>query len=393
MRDRILISAARTLVTALALMCPVGASAKEIQVRVSGVLDGETITARDARDVEMRIRLHAVAAPKKDQPWSEAARQHLSDLTLGKQVTIVPMGIENNYIVGRVYLNGVDIGQQMIRDGVAWHFKHYVDEQDKLSSRLYAECESAARSERRGLWQDPQPTPPWNFTPALKTQTAVGASSWPEALAAAKPAGPRPGHGLTSEDLRSYRNASPAGAVPAPPAPAAGARAGGAKGKMLAPGGEYFSVDVPGVGAQFGTQLPTPKGQVDAQFYMSRSGESAYMVIWATGPYEGETPAAIFDGTMANFKQGIKKFFDSRGQDFNCKVVNERELSLNGFTGRQYKVTGCEPGAVIRIYYKANGKRLKLYMFGAVNGDEGAPEARHFFESFHIDSERNSFID
>lgn len=50
----------------------------------------------------------------------------------------------------------------MIRAGLAWHYKRY----DK--NPAYAAAESEARSAKRGLWSDPNPTPPEQFRKAKR---------------------------------------------------------------------------------------------------------------------------------------------------------------------------------------------------------------------------------
>lgn len=66
-------------------------------------------------------------------------------------------------IVGKVVLNGEDICLEQIRAGYAWHYKKYQDEQSAEERALYAESEAVARSEKRGLWKDRDPVPPWAY--------------------------------------------------------------------------------------------------------------------------------------------------------------------------------------------------------------------------------------
>ena len=50
-----------------------------------------------------------------------------------------------------------------IETGMAWHYKRYEREQLPEHRVAYARAEGAARAERRGLWRDPKPVPPWEF--------------------------------------------------------------------------------------------------------------------------------------------------------------------------------------------------------------------------------------
>jgi hypothetical protein len=44
-----------------------------------------------------------------------------------------------------------------------WHYKKYEREQSTEDRVAYALAEGTARAERRGLWRDPRPVPPWAF--------------------------------------------------------------------------------------------------------------------------------------------------------------------------------------------------------------------------------------
>ena len=57
----------------------------------------------------------------------------------------------------------MDVNAQMIEDGWAWHYKKYNDE------RRLASLEEEARAEKRGLWADSNPLPPWEFRARKKT--------------------------------------------------------------------------------------------------------------------------------------------------------------------------------------------------------------------------------
>ena len=64
--------------------------------------------------------------------------------------------------VGRIYLGERFINMEMVRDGFAWRYVQY----DKPGEFTGAEAE--AREHRRGLWVDPNPTPPWEWRKAKR---------------------------------------------------------------------------------------------------------------------------------------------------------------------------------------------------------------------------------
>jgi len=60
-------------------------------------------------------------------------------------------------------LNGLDVGLEQIKAGLAWHYKQFEQEQTINDRATYAEAERYARLNRIGLWQDSNPMPPWDF--------------------------------------------------------------------------------------------------------------------------------------------------------------------------------------------------------------------------------------
>jgi endonuclease YncB( thermonuclease family) len=66
-------------------------------------------------------------------------------------------------IVGKVMVDGQDVNLEQIKAGVAWHFKRYEKEQPLEDRLAYAQAESEARADQRGIWREPQPVAPWEF--------------------------------------------------------------------------------------------------------------------------------------------------------------------------------------------------------------------------------------
>ncbi|HEV2862885.1 MAG TPA: thermonuclease family protein [Pyrinomonadaceae bacterium] len=159
----------------------VSASGRTLYGKVAGVTAGDTFTLTTGVNQKQEVRLFGVAAPKKGQPLHDVSRQHLSDLALGKDVAVaVKMMDEEVNLVGVLTAAGADLGAQMIRDGAAWHFAEEAPQADSDMGRLYGECEAAARNEKRGIWNEESPTPPWEF--ARKRAEAL-AGKEPQAFA------------------------------------------------------------------------------------------------------------------------------------------------------------------------------------------------------------------
>lgn len=130
----------------------------QLRGKVVAVADGDTLTLLGAGNVQTRVRLSGIDAPERGQPFSQRARQELSGLVFGKVVEIEDLG-QDRYgrTIGRVFFDGIDVGQRLVEQGLAWHYKRYDD------SEALSRAEEAARAARKGLWQAPGPVPPWEW--------------------------------------------------------------------------------------------------------------------------------------------------------------------------------------------------------------------------------------
>lgn len=142
--------------TLFSLLCLASTSrAAGVRGVVADVLDSRTISVSGGATAPLRVRLRGVGVPRNDPSMTEAARQHLAQLVLGKEVTVETLGLDQSGdVVGAVFVEEMDVGMQMVRDGAAPYDSSYGGGADALAGRLYAECESAARREKRGIWQE-----------------------------------------------------------------------------------------------------------------------------------------------------------------------------------------------------------------------------------------------
>ena len=132
--------------------------------RVVGVSDGDTVTVLTAENRQFKIRLSGIDAPEKKQPFGAHAKETLSRQLFGQAVT-VEWSKTDRYgrIVGKIEIDGVDANLEQIREGSAWVYTQYLRELPVEDRKLYLEAERQAKSERRGLWRDNDPEPPWQW--------------------------------------------------------------------------------------------------------------------------------------------------------------------------------------------------------------------------------------
>jgi endonuclease YncB( thermonuclease family) len=124
--------------------------------KVVGVIDGDTYDVLvEGRSI--RVRMEGIDAPERGMPYYKAAKQHLSVLCFGKQITLVSTGKDHHKrTLGFAYLtDGRELSREMLKAGYAWHYKKY------NSDPALAQLEVVARQNRRGLWAESMPMPPW----------------------------------------------------------------------------------------------------------------------------------------------------------------------------------------------------------------------------------------
>jgi len=127
------------------------------QGKVVGVSDGDTITVMHHGKGE-RIRLYGIDCPEKRQAFGKRAKQFTSSMVFGKHVSVKPITTDRyGRTIAWVYVNGTCLNEELLRAGLAWHYKKYSTE------RHLAELENEARAAKTGLWSDPHATPPWDF--------------------------------------------------------------------------------------------------------------------------------------------------------------------------------------------------------------------------------------
>jgi endonuclease YncB( thermonuclease family) len=139
----------------LLLANPAGA---DFAGEVVGVIDGDTIDVLHDGHSE-RIRLHGIDAPEKSQAFGKRSKHAASELSFGKDVTVVEHGRDKyGRTLGEVILPGdKSLNQEMVRSGHAWRYRKYSD--DRTLDRL----ETNARRSNRGLWQDDDAVAPWEY--------------------------------------------------------------------------------------------------------------------------------------------------------------------------------------------------------------------------------------
>ncbi|BEP43617.1 thermonuclease family protein [Variovorax sp. V15] len=151
---------------ALALLAfPLLSQAAPRNCLVVGISDGDTLTARCGRIgayERVKVRIAAIDAPEKAQPYGQRSRQALGGICFGEQALITEVDTDRyGRTVADVSCNGEDAGSRMVSEGWAWVYD-YNRLATKRGGGLF-KLQERAQARRAGLWADPKPTPPWEW--------------------------------------------------------------------------------------------------------------------------------------------------------------------------------------------------------------------------------------
>lgn len=149
------------LLAALTLLSP--ALAETLLGHCVGVADGDTCTLLLTDDAggkrTEKIRFHGIDAPESHQAYGQAAKKFVSDLIYDKDIRVeVQTRDKYGRLVGKIFVGDTNVNLEVVKAGYAWWYRQY-----GAGETAIAETEEAARTARRGLWQDKNPVAPWDF--------------------------------------------------------------------------------------------------------------------------------------------------------------------------------------------------------------------------------------
>ncbi len=88
------------------------------------IVDGDTITALDAQNTTIKIRMYGIDAPESKQAFGQKAKQALTTAIATKIVTVIDHGTDiYGRMLGTIWLDGYDINASMVDSGYAWVYR------------------------------------------------------------------------------------------------------------------------------------------------------------------------------------------------------------------------------------------------------------------------------
>ena len=365
-------------------------SAASLEGKVTNVVDGEDIAVFSQGHL-VKIKLVGVASPQANQSYAGIARQHLAELILNKYVVVRYSSLRDGYIVGQVLLENVDIGAQMIRDGVGWYNKADEASLSELERQVYQGSQDVARNERRGLWQEESPVAPWDYRktqlappPNVATLAPPANFNTVQAHLPRQPSSLRRGTqaGLSSEDLMGgvVRPGSVAGKPDVTPLSSVGV-----PGRWLRyqPADKHFSILAPSDGVQITVPVLDDRGKsLDLHYVIGAVGASFYYLLWTKGPNGNSTDASTAAAAIEGLLSGVNRSTQDIGLVVTAKPSGV--LHVNGYGGRQYSLDAGLATGTVRILSKQIGDEREVFLLCELNAIGSEASGADFLNSFKI---------
>jgi micrococcal nuclease len=139
----------------------------EITGNVVSVIDGNTVEFQTSDNETFRFVLAGIDAPEINQDFGEEAKKLLDKLIGGEEVRIVVEGKDRlgNRVGSLVYGKNKDPRHELLEKGLAWTA-------EKNPKPEFETIKDAAKSHKKGLWEQSNPTPPWTFRRQQSMMTA-----------------------------------------------------------------------------------------------------------------------------------------------------------------------------------------------------------------------------
>ncbi|HGV9289462.1 TPA: thermonuclease family protein [Enterobacter hormaechei] len=145
------------LFVSLLYIYPHVSSATQFEGSVVRVLDGDTIEVLREQN-PVRVRLLNIDAPEKKQPFGRWSTNQLKTLVAGNPVKVTYQNTDRyGRVLGMVETKFINVNRTMVIYGAAWVYDKY------NTDKSLPDLQKEAQEQKRGLWADSDPLPPWEW--------------------------------------------------------------------------------------------------------------------------------------------------------------------------------------------------------------------------------------
>ena len=136
----------------------------DFPARVVTVHEGDRLTIRyDGRSET--IYLKDIDCPELKQPYGKQAKQVIAAYVGNRDVVVRALKRDRHGLVtAEIFLqDGRNVGHELVKEGLAW------SRPETAQGQSFVDVEQLARAERKGLWSDTNPVPPWKWKAPKRT--------------------------------------------------------------------------------------------------------------------------------------------------------------------------------------------------------------------------------
>tara|TARA_B110000908_G_scaffold130516_1_gene153484 strand:+ start:269 stop:742 length:474 start_codon:yes stop_codon:yes gene_type:complete len=153
----------KLLIVPLFLIFNLSAQAEIIEGLVVKIADGDTLTLLTGSNEKIKVRLAGIDTPERKQPFGSEAKQALSKLVFQKKA-LIEVETKDRYgrTVGIVFVDGQNINYELVRQGMAWVYRKYTNDE------ILYELEAQAKTKKTGLWADAKSIAPWSWRKGVR---------------------------------------------------------------------------------------------------------------------------------------------------------------------------------------------------------------------------------
>ncbi len=131
---------------------------ESFKAKVIGVTSGDAIVVKLDDKTQQIVRLEGIDCPELKQAYGDSAKMATVALCFEKRVRVEKVGVDTyGRTLAFVYVNDVCINKELLRKGLAWHYKDFNNDPE------LAQLETEARAKKIGLWSQADPVAPWDF--------------------------------------------------------------------------------------------------------------------------------------------------------------------------------------------------------------------------------------
>ena len=365
------------------LLLASAAHAATLQAKVTEVQSGNTIIVSNINR-PLKVRLKGIAPPEAGQPFSDAAREHLRSLVMDKAVFVEYSDFSDGYLQAKVSLNQIDISSQMLRDGVAWYDRSSDYALNEADRRLYAQCEEAARTEKRGLWSDQQPISPWEFRRAREAELAKSEAARVSTFAARQSIKRPQPRSLSNSDLFGgmFGGTSSATAPAVRPVSENGTPD---RWVRIDSQQEHFSISVPSNSIEGSFAGEDQKYPTSFHFLTGGSPEAFFVFVSVTGPQTSGATSDFSDQLFRGLIAGMNDGASEHGERDRLLVIkSSRAVTVSGTSGRDYTLYSQEFGGTARVLTRKFGEAQEVFVMLTMTRSGSEALGSRFINSFKL---------